>query len=257
MQRFLSNPRFLAIYSGVLTATFALTILFAVTHSVFAPRPVSAAQQKDWRHPDFDQLTVHRINIVEPDGTPRLILSDKAEYPGSFYHGKEIARPDRNDSAGMLFINEEGTENGGMLFGGYKSKDGTVHSWGHLSFDEYEQDQFMDLDSLQDGAERTSKIIFLDNPSYPLTPAFVDEAERVKAMPHGPERAKAWAALIAKYPPAAERAYLGRTRDNTSTLELSDPQGHARIRLLVAVDGTPTMQFLDAQGKVTHQWPER
>jgi hypothetical protein len=39
-----------------------------------------------------------------------------------------------------------------MLFGGYKSKDGAFHSFGHLSFDEYEQDQTLSLDSGRPGA---------------------------------------------------------------------------------------------------------
>jgi hypothetical protein len=257
MTRLLANPRFLAIYSGVLTAVFAITVFFGLTRSALFLHVSAAEAARPANRVDFDQLTVHRINIVEPDGTPRLILADKAEYPGSFFHGKEVARPDRNDSAGMLFINEEGSENGGMLFGGYKSRDGVAHSWGHLSFDEYEQDQYMDIDASQDGSSRSSKIVILDNPAYPITPAFVDEAQRVKAMPHGPARAKAWAALLAKYPPGAQRAYLGRTIDNDAKLELSDQQGRTRIQLRVAPDGTPTMQFLDAQGKVTHQWPEK
>jgi hypothetical protein len=37
---------------------------------------------------------------------------------------------------------------------------------------------------------------------------------------------------------------------------LRDPDGHTRILLRVAADGTPTMQFLDAARKVTNQWPE-
>lgn len=260
MTHLLSSPRFLAVYSGIVTVAFAVTVFFGLAHRTLSPNPVAAAEQKDARpanHVDFDQLTVHRINVVEPDGTPRLIVSNKAEYPGSFFHGKEVARPDRTDSAGMLFINEEGTENGGMIFGGYKSADGAVHSWGHLSFDEYEQDQFMDIDSSQEGPSRSSKIVILDNPASPLTPAVMEEAERIKAMPHGPERAKAWEALKVKLPPAAQRAYLGRTPDNDARLELSDQQGRTRIQLRVTADGTPTMQFLDAHGKVTHQWPEK
>lgn len=256
MTRLLSATRFLVAYSAAVTAAFAFTVFFGVTRGAFV-RPAQAAMQKDWRHADFDQLTVHRINIVEPDGTPRLILADKAEYPGSFYHGKEIARSDRTDSAGMLFINEEGTENGGILFGGYKSRDGSVHSWGHLSFDEYDQDQFMDLDASQDDFARSSQIAIVDNPGYPLTPALITEFARVKAMPHGPDREKAWAALMAKYPSGVERAYLGRNRENQSSLELSDPQGHIRILLRVAADGTPSMQFLDTNGKITRQWPEK
>lgn len=114
----------------MLTIVFLSTVILEVSRGDFASYRVSAAEQRSLRHADFDQLTVHRINVVEPDGTPRLIISDKAEFAGEFYHGKEIARADRNDSAGMLFINDEGTENGGMLFGGYKSKDGALHSFG-------------------------------------------------------------------------------------------------------------------------------
>jgi hypothetical protein len=43
---------------------------------------------------------VHRINIVEPDGTPRLIISDRAFFPGLIDHGKEKLYP--RPFAGML-----------------------------------------------------------------------------------------------------------------------------------------------------------
>ena len=32
------------------------------------------------RHASFDEITVGRINIVEPDGTKRIILSNKAQF---------------------------------------------------------------------------------------------------------------------------------------------------------------------------------
>lgn len=258
MTRLLSNPRFLAAYSGVLTLVFAFTVIFGLGHRTLSQSPNFASRPRDWKHADFDQLTVHRINIVEPDGTPRLIISNKAEYPGSFYHGKEIARPDRADSAGMLFINDEGTENGGMLFGGYKAADGSAHSWGHLSFDEYEQDQQMDMDSLQEGQTRSSKIFIMDNSvDDPLTPAMIGQWQRIKAMPPGPERSRLAADFHDRHPRPAVRAYLGRTGDNESRLDLADTQGKTRIRLQVAADGTPTLQFLDEFGNVTHRWPEK
>lgn len=62
----------------------------------------------------FDEITVGRINIVEPDGTKRVVLSSKAQFPGDFLQGKENKRPDRHEYPGILFINEEGTENGGL-----------------------------------------------------------------------------------------------------------------------------------------------
>jgi hypothetical protein len=255
MLKLFSQSRFLVVYSALLTVAFVTTVGFDfVAHTT---RPVLGAEHHDYRHSDFDQLTVHRINIVEPDGTPRLVISDKAEFPGGFFKGKEFARPDRS-SAGMLFMDDEGTENGGMLFGGYKSADGKLHSYGHLSFDGYEQDQSMSLDSYQDGDERATSYQINDNVGDALfTPEFLDAMKAVRAMPDGPARQKAMADFKAKYtyslPP---RASLAREPDKSAVLRLRDPQGHSRILLRVAADGTPTMQFLDASGKVTHQWPE-
>ena len=100
--RFFADQRFLAIYSGILTIVFAVTVLCG-----FAAL----------RNQSFDQLTVHRINFVEPDGTPRLIISDRAEFPGAFMRGKEYPRPDRRDAAGMLFMNDEASEMGGLIWG--------------------------------------------------------------------------------------------------------------------------------------------
>jgi hypothetical protein len=61
----LSGPRFLAIYSGVLTLVFAVTVLcgFAVM-----------------RNPNFGIITARRINIVEPDGTVRLTISNRTDF---------------------------------------------------------------------------------------------------------------------------------------------------------------------------------
>jgi hypothetical protein len=69
MVRFFSSQRFLAIYSGCLTVVFAVTMLAG-----FA-RPWSG-------NASFDQITVRRVNVVEPDGTVRLVISDKNEFPG-------------------------------------------------------------------------------------------------------------------------------------------------------------------------------
>ena len=281
MLRFLSSPRFLAIYSGVLTAVFAFTVFAGLTRGDFSIGSVSAAEHPDGfasypadtegrearvpgrpvpapeRDAVYDQITVHRINIVEPDGTPRLIIADKAEFPGEFFKGKELPRPDRTDGAGMLFMNDEGTENGGLMFGGYKSPDGKLHSFGHLSFDEYEQDQTLSLDTSQDGDDRETGYQINDNGQTLFTPEVDAAFRKLRAMPDGPEKDKARAAFAAKYSIGQHtRAGFARLRNKSSEFVLCDPQGHIRILLRVAADGTPTMQFLDASGKVTHQWPD-
>src|SRR5580698_5826520 len=69
----------------------------------------------DHKVTDFDEINVHRINIIEPDGKPRVIISDRARMAGLYWGGKEYRHPNR-DNGGFLFFNDEGTEVGGMTF---------------------------------------------------------------------------------------------------------------------------------------------
>lgn len=231
--------RFLVLYSGIVTLAFILTVYFGFVH------PVHTAS----RITDFDRIRAHRIDLVEPDGTERLILSNRSDFPGSFYHGAEVARPDRTDSAGLLMMNDEGTEDGGFIWGGL-SKDGHPMSFTHLSFDQYEQDQTLSLESsLQDGRKFTG-IHMSDEPAYPITPQMMDDYTRVKAMPDGSARDAAFAALARKYPPAQPRLALDRSPDNSVGLTLNDVAGHPRLNVLVTADGSPQIEFLNAHGQV-------
>jgi hypothetical protein len=232
-----SYERFVTIYSGVLTIVF---VGFVIT-GAHRPQPNAS----------FDQITVHRINIVEPDGTTRMVLSDRAEFPGAYYMGKEYPRTDR-DATGMLFNDEEGTENGGLIFGGGKDKDGITHSWGHLSFDEYQRDQTMVVESNSDGNSRSTYYAVNDDDTpYANTPEVSAEWQRVKAMPPGPERVAASKAWHSKYPGGiVNRAYLGRGHDKSVSLVLKDQRGHERLVARVMPDGTPVLEFLDADGKI-------
>jgi hypothetical protein len=236
----ITAQRILVVYSGVLTIAFSTVVLLG------ARKPAPNAS--------FDQITVHRINIVEPDGTTRMVLSDKAEFPGSYYLGKEFPRTDRV-ATGILFNDDEGTEDGGLLFGGKRDKDGVTHSWGHLSFDEYQRDQTLVLQSSSDGGSRNTFFgVNDDDTPYALTPEFSAGWQRAKAMPPGPERVTAEAALQAKYPgDIVNRGFFGRGRDKSVSLNLKDQQGHDRLVARVAPDGTPSLQFLDANGRVVRE----
>jgi hypothetical protein len=234
------SPNFLVAYSFIVTLAFILTVYFGFI------RPVHGAS----RTADFDRIRAHRIDLVEPDGTERLILSNRTDYPGSFFHGREIARPDRSDSAGLLFINDEGTEDGGLIYGG-RSVNGKPTSHGHLSFDQYDQDQTLVLDTGLEDGKKFSQISLGDQPDYPLTPAVFDFFEHIKAMQPGPAKQQAWADAAKKYPFGPERAILRKSSDNTAELVLNDPSGHPRLKMTVAADGNPSIQFLDAAGKIT------
>jgi hypothetical protein len=61
----------------------------------------------------FDEINVKRINIIENDGTIRMVLSNKErQHPGRI-DGKDI--DEREREAGLLFFNDEGDECGGCV----------------------------------------------------------------------------------------------------------------------------------------------
>ena len=109
----------LAIYSGVLTTVLTAFVLGSSL----------AANTRS-----FDEIDVRRINVREPDGTLRLLISNRARLPDVIERGKELPKIERSQ-AGMLFYNDEGTENGGLVFGGRRNVQGEVtDSGGMLTF---------------------------------------------------------------------------------------------------------------------------
>jgi hypothetical protein len=235
---FLSSQRFLAIYSGLLTVAFSITIL-----SGFATEKSNA---------DFKEINVQRINVVEPDGTLRMVISNKSLFPGIFLKGKEHPHPDRK-STGMIFLNDEGTENGGLIFGGEKDKNGTVSSYGHLSFDDYEQDQVFSVDAQQEGEHHHTSLSLVDRPSYPIAD-LVALTDRIKDLPADQKKAEI-EKFTQSHPMPHARLSLARAEDKSVAMKFKDVEGHDRIIIEVAADGSPTIRFLDPNGKVVSQLP--
>jgi hypothetical protein len=233
----LSHPRFLVIYSAVVTIAFAVALLCGFAAS---------------RHQTFDVLTVHRIDFVEPDGTPRLIISNRAQFPGAFMRKKEYPRPDRRDAAGMIFVNDEGSEMGGLIFGGLKDNDGKIQNHGHLSFDQYEQDQIFAIDSGREDQEKFSAIRIGERGDYPIQEAY-DASLVIDKLPKDQQDAE-WKKFFSAHTGDANRIYLGRSPDKSASLRLKDADGHERLVMRVNADGDPVIQFLDANGKVTNEF---
>jgi hypothetical protein len=233
----LSSPRLLAIYSGVLTLVFAATVLcgFAVM-----------------RNPNFGIITARRINVVEPDGTVRLTISNRADFPGGWIHKKESPRPDRRDAAGILFMSEEGTEQGGLIWGASQLPDGTIENHGHLSLDQYEENQIFALDAGQEGKDKFSRITITDQGDYPVEEKRRAE-ERIGKLP-ADKQDKAWDEFFSNHRHDVNRLVLGRAPDGSVGLSLRDGNGRVRILLDVQSDGKSVLQFLDESGKVVSEF---
>jgi len=198
----------------------------------------------------LDELTVGRLNVVEPDGTPRMILASRARFPGAPVRGKEIARPDRRDLAGILFVNDEGTENGGLVQNGRLDASGKVAAGLSLTFDRFRQDQVVQVKLDEDGDEVNGGLVVNDVPSYKVSSIddlmrLADETGRMAPA----EREAVWKREQERGHLSHRRGYFG-IRKGVSQLVLSDPQGRPRLTLSVSEHGEPSIALLDETGRL-------
>jgi hypothetical protein len=170
----------------------------------------------------FDQIQAQQIRIIEPDGTLRMIISNSKKLPGVIVHGKEVEQVDRQQ-AGMLFYNDEASENGGLIFGGSKNNKGEVVSSGaSLSFDRYGGKQEVNLIGVNDKDNKFAGLSISDSrPGEIKTP---------------------------------QRIWVGRKDDGAAEIALMDTSGNKRIVLKVLANGKSSLSFLDDKGDILNSF---
>ena len=237
-----SNPvspfrRWLGFRTYVVAST---TIIGALALAAF-----TRASQK----PHFQEIDLERINVVEPDGKLRLTISDAARSPGWVFHGKTY--PGRPKSAGMIFFNDEGEEDGGIGYGGH-STNGKVEADGGMAFDQYNQDESVSIKYSENNGKRMSGLAVNDHANVPIS-AMLERRDALLKIPAGPRRDSAMRAFADNNgdPIWAQRVFAGRDRSRNAVVNLADPQGRPRLRLVVDSTGTASIQFLDTAGHVT------
>ena len=239
-----NDIRFLKRYA---IGSTTLIVLMAITAFVRQPQ-----KQK------FREIDVERINIVEPDGKLRLVISNRPRSIGPIYKGKPFGYAG-GTRPGIIFFNDEGTENGGLTLTGSRNPDGTYRASTHMSFDQFDQDQIVVLNYGDNNGVRQAGLTFSDRTDRPIID-FVNERDSILKMPDGP--AKTEALRVFSQPirngvvQAAQRVYIGRDRTKASVLALSDPRGRPRLVLRVDSTGAPQLEFLDDSGRVTSRLPQ-
>jgi hypothetical protein len=230
--------RALRIYTAATTAVAALALIGAAT----AMRSAS-----------FDVLTVHRINVVDANGTLRLAIFNKETEPDPIIGGKALKARKGPKTAGLLFYNDRGDEQGGLGFSG-SMVDGRVRQGGLLSFDAWQQNDNLDLYFGQDGTDLEAGLALSQTDPRPLT-YFMPRYERIMKMAPGAERDAKLKQLPTEGLGQRARLFAGVGGDNRSKVVLSDQKGRARMQMQVAADGTASLQILDENGSVTSTFP--
>jgi hypothetical protein len=137
--------------------------------------------------------------------------------------GKEFPRAVQ--PAGIIYYDAKGSEMGGLAL-----TDASMGRIGALSFD-YPQWDAIGLLSRQSSDGKESEVGLQIN-SRPRVGADVMEAAKT-----------------------VQTRLVARNRNEKAEIILSDPAGRDRIRLRVDEQGTPSIEMLDADGKVIYRAP--
>jgi hypothetical protein len=204
----------------------------------------------------FEQIDVQRINVVEPDGKPRLVLSNRSLFPGLYWGGKEF-RHHRRDTGGMLFYNSEGDEVGGLTFDG-RQQGGDWGANSALTFDQFKQDQVVGLRYSEENGRRSAGLQVWERPNQSLLPVIElsDQAAAATSDEQREQIRKQMLELAQQWGPIGERLFAGKELDDT-VVRLADKQGRPRLVLKVDGAGEPSVEFLDPAGKVVRRLPEK
>ncbi|QJX47636.1 hypothetical protein HMJ29_12055 [Hymenobacter taeanensis] len=187
----------------------------------------------------FGEISVERLNLVERDGTVKMLLSNKARFPqGVTIDGKHIDY--KREHPGMLFYNDKGEECGGLIFGGEKDANGNVSAGSHLSLDRFGQDQVIALNYQEQGGGYKAGLTFSDAPDESMTT--VEEKYKNATAEQRQQAIKEGKLGLMR------RVYVGTTAGRSSAMIMADQRGETRM-MLVANTEQSTLDFKDNQGR--------
>jgi hypothetical protein len=237
------QTRHLRAYAAVMTAAAIVMVLAAFR------RPAQSTR--------FVDIDVQRINIVEPDGKLRMVISNRPRSIGPIYKGKPFGY-EGGGRPGIIFFNDEGTENGGLTVTGSRDSTGRYRASSSWSFDQFDQDQILTLQYADNNGQRRTGLTVADRDDRNIYD-LVMQRDSINAMPDTAARRAALARLFGPrngVPLAATRLYAGRDVAKNAVVNLFDPMGRIRLRLSVDSLGRASVDFLDDAGRVTFSLPD-
>lgn len=211
----------------------------------------------------FGEIDVERINIVEKDGTVKMVITNVERFPnGTDKINNRSTNSDRKKRSGMLFFNEEGIETGGFIYDGKKNKNG--HSAGlSLTYDQYDGDQVMQL--LTQDIEKDDKRFVSSTLAFNDRPSKESQLKTMEIMKEMEELRKKDPKLMEeKYKQyegqgllgGVPRVMLGKSRSQNNGLFLFDDKGMPRAMFYVDKKNNAKLDFFDDKGNTIVSFPE-
>ncbi|MFD2561469.1 hypothetical protein [Aquimarina rubra] len=208
----------------------------------------------------FGSIDVERINIIEKDGTVKMVITNAEHFPSEGDSINSRIYHKRKKRAGMLFFNEDGMECGGFIYDGAKTEEG--HSAGlSLTYDQYDGDQVMQLittdDRIGDKRYKGGRLVFNDRGDQETKESMMKIEKELKTIADPKERRKKYKeyieqGLIGSVP----RVALGQTAGRQNGLFLFDDKGGIKAKFYVDKDNNAKLQFYNEKGDVISSWPK-
>jgi hypothetical protein len=226
--------------------------LYVVVSSLALIVLTTAAFRQAAQPRNLGEITVERINVVDGNGTLRLVISNKDRMHPGVMDGKVIDRP--RPVAGMLFFNDEGDEVGGLTITG-QQRDSTRRADAGLMFDQLKQDQTIGISYSENNGRRTAGLQIWDRSDRPLS-ELIEQLNAANKITDATERAAAIKKVRDAAPAGPRRVFVGKNADRASTVSLADASGRPRLALTVDAAGNPRIEFLDENGKIVERIPQ-
>ncbi len=171
----------------------------------------------------FEEVSVRRLNVVDADGSTRLVLAGQDDFPLPILDGKTYSR--QVSPAGIVFYNRKGNEVGGLALTDVEA--GKVSA---LAFD------YPTVDAIA--------LVTRMGPDGKPISSGLEVAQQVPLGLSVAESGKLSACRIAI-----------QNKENDAEILLSDSRGRNRIRLRVDKADQACMEILDPEGKVIFRAP--
>src|SRR5262245_59413854 len=189
---------------------FLVLRAYAIASSLILIVLAGAAFRQAALPKSMGEITVERLNVVDANGTLRMVLAGKDKMHPGVMDGVVIDRP--RPVAGMLFFNDEGDEVGGLTFTG-TAANGRGRANASLMFDQLKQDQTVGFSYTESNGQRSAGFQVWDRSDTVRLSELIAKLNAANKLPAGAERDKALAGIRDAAPPGPRRIFVGKTQD--------------------------------------------
>lgn len=216
---------------GTVGAVIAVIILFFIFSFQSTPD----------NNKKFKELTVEKLNIASPEGTKRMILTHKIG--AAPFNGKKLERNVPPTMAGMIYLNPNGDEIGGVGWAGNESRTFALNALDYTGTPM----EAIGFNRIQNEDTQSAQLVVMDNPRRDIEIDKDKLVEEINSQNYGEALKKLQKQMV-------NRVTLGVENHNASLL-MSDKSGNPRIKLMVDDNGKAKISVLDEEGNEVASLP--